>query len=74
MKLLGAVCQIMDEKQKALKEVSIAFAEFLDEDCIRSVNGWCLDECLEDYIDTEFELDELYDFWREKILSKITGS
>jgi hypothetical protein len=59
----------IDEKQKALKEVSIAFAEFLDTDCIRSVNGWCLDECLDFYVDTEFELDELYDFWREKILS-----
>jgi hypothetical protein len=63
----------MDAKPKELKEVAIAFAEFLDEDCVRSFKGWCLDECLEDYVDTEFELDELYDFWREKILSKSVG-
>ena len=35
----------IDYKQKALKEVSVAFATFLDEDCIRSF-GWCLRECL----------------------------
>lgn len=61
---------IDDKKQIALKEVAIAFAEFLDENCIRSFKGWCLDECLKEYVDTEFQLDELYDYWRDKILNQ----
>jgi len=58
---------LITPKQKVLKEVAIAFTEFLDEDCIRSFKGWCLKEYL---VDTEFELDELYDFWRAKILNE----
>ena len=60
----------IDKKQAALKEVSIAYAQFLDEDCIRSFKGWLLRDPLTEYDGTEFQLDELYDYWREKILSE----
>ncbi|MES2382340.1 MAG: hypothetical protein V4538_14940 [Bacteroidota bacterium] len=53
----------------ALKSVSIAFAEFIDTDCIRSFEGWLLREPLVEYDGTEFELDELYDYWKTEVLS-----
>ena len=58
----------IDTKQKVLKEISIAFAEFLDDDCIRSFEGWLLRDQFTEYDATEFQLDELYDYWRENIL------
>ena len=54
---------------KKLKIVAIAFAKFLNEDCTRNGNGWCLDECLDENVGIEFELEELYDYWIQKILS-----
>lgn len=58
----------MATKQEILKSVSIAFAKFLDDDCIRSFNGWSLREPLVEYDGTEFELDELYDYWVTLVL------
>lgn len=61
---------VIPEQQyhKALKEVSIEFAKFLDEQCIRSVFGWVLHDGLTEWDNTEFQLDELFDFWKNKVL------
>lgn len=62
----------MTELQLAFKEVAIAFAEFLDDDCVRSTKGWFLRDPLTEYDTTEFELDELYDYWKQTILQNRT--
>lgn len=52
------------------KKVAVSFAEFLQESCIRGCGGYLLDELLDEYVDTVFEIDELYDFWIENIFDK----
>lgn len=60
----------MTDREIALKEVAIGFAEFLDDDCIRGFKGWFLRDLLTQHDKIEFDLDELYDYWVNTILNK----
>jgi hypothetical protein len=53
-----------------IKLVAIGFAKFLDEECFRSFRGWCLNEALDDEYCYEYQLDELYDYWRTKVINE----
>ncbi len=59
--------------KEIIRTVSIAFAEFLTDECIYNLTGYYLPDQLtpegkED--DKEYQVDEVYDYWFENIYLK----
>lgn len=52
-----------DKNKEFLKFVVLSFAAFLEEDCYFNIKGYILREGVGEYDGTEYELDELYDYW-----------
>lgn len=58
--------------KQLVRYISILFAKWIDEECVKSFKGNFITpnpfETVPNY--TEFELDELYDYWLENIYLK----
>lgn len=59
----------MDKEEYKL--IAIAFAEFLENECIQSFKGYILTNNVTPYDSTEFQLDELYDYWFDNIFKPL---
>ena len=55
--------------QEVIKDVAIAFAGFVKSDCIDGVSGYYLRDLLDENEPYEYQIDELYDYWRAKIIN-----
>jgi hypothetical protein len=52
------------EKNEA-KELCLAFNAFLKSECFFNIQGWIM----YDHSDYEYQLDELFDYWYDNILT-----
>ena len=56
------------ENKEQIRNIAIAFAEFLTHECFQSGLGYVIcPEPNEPLDQNEYEIDELYDYWLENI-------
>lgn len=58
----------MEKDWKGYKLIALEFFNWVDDNCFKSINGWELYEGVGEYDGTEYEPDELYDYWIENVL------
>jgi hypothetical protein len=57
-----------------MREIAIAFATFLTDDCFFNIRGYMMHDQLtldENSDHNEYQVDELFDYWIENVYNKI---